>query len=84
MALGIEALDDFVASYLQKYIMGKWQDISLPLQEYMFASRLFDKANKREMSTSQCKWKIKVRQQRQLPGGRSVPQGYFGSGQRPR
>ncbi len=60
MALGIEQLDDFVASYLQRYPMGKWQDISLPLQEYMFASRLFDKANKREMSTSQCKWKLKV------------------------
>ncbi len=60
MALGIEQLDDFVASYLQKYIMGKWQDISSPLQEYMFASRLFDSANKREMSTSQAKWKLKV------------------------
>lgn len=61
MALGIEQLDDFVASYLQRYPMGKWQDISMPLQEYMFASRLFDKANKMEMSTSQCKWKLKVR-----------------------
>ena len=50
MALGIEQLDDFVASYLQKYPMGKWQDISLPLQEYYFASRLFDSANKKEMS----------------------------------
>lgn len=61
MALGIEQLDDFVASYLQKYPMGRWQDISSPLQEYMYASRLFDKANKKEMSTSQCKWKLKVR-----------------------
>jgi hypothetical protein len=61
MALGIEQLDDFVASYLQKYIMGKWQDISSPLQEYYFASRLFDSKNKREMSTSMAKWKLKVR-----------------------
>ncbi len=61
MALGIEQLDDFVASYLQDYPMGKWQDISSPLQEYYFASRLFDRANKREMSTSQAKWKLKVR-----------------------
>ena len=60
MALGIEGIDDFVASYLQKYPMGKWQDISSPLQEYLYASRLFDKANKNEMSTSRCKWKIKV------------------------
>lgn len=61
MALGIEQLDDFVAAYLQKYPMGKWQDISMPLQKYMYASRLFDQMNKREMSTSQCKWKLKVR-----------------------
>ena len=60
MALGIEQLDDFVASYLQKYPMGKWQDISSPLQEFMVASRLFVRANKREMATSQCKWKLKV------------------------
>ncbi len=60
MALGIEQVDDFVASYLQKYPMGKWQDISSVLQEYMFASRIFDGANKREMATSRCKWKLKV------------------------
>jgi len=60
MALGPEQLDDFVACYLQKYPMGKWQDISSILQEYMYASRIFDGANKRGMSTSQCKWKLKV------------------------
>jgi hypothetical protein len=61
MALGIEQIDDFVASYLQKYPMGKWQDISSPLQKYYYASRLFDGKSKREMSTSQAKWKLKVR-----------------------
>ncbi len=61
MALGIEQLDDFIHAYLQKYVMGKWQDISMPLQEYYFASRLFDRMKKAEMSTSQCKWKIEVR-----------------------
>lgn len=60
MALGIEELDDFVASYLQKYPMGKWQDISMPLQEYHFASRLFDRMEKAEMTTSMCKWKIET------------------------
>lgn len=60
MALGIEQLDDFVASYLQEYPMGKWQDISLPLQKYYYASRIFDRAKKREMSTSQAKWKLKI------------------------
>jgi len=60
MALGIEQLDDFIQAYLQRYVMGKWQDISLHLQEYMFASRLFDRAKKDEMSTAYCKWKLKV------------------------
>ena len=60
MALSIENLDDFIQSYLQDYIMGAWQDISSPLQNYMYASRIFDQANKREMSTSQAKWKLKV------------------------
>ncbi len=61
MALGIEQLDDFIHSYLQKYVMGKWQDISLPLQKYYFASRLFDKAKKEEMAGALCKWKLEVR-----------------------
>ncbi len=61
MALSIEQLDDFVHAYLQEYVMGEWQDISLPLQEYYFASRLFDKMKKAEMTTSLCKWKLEVR-----------------------
>ena len=60
MALSIEEFDDFVASYLQDYVMGRWQDISAPLQKYYFASRLFDPIKKREMSTSRAKWKLKV------------------------
>jgi len=60
MALSIADFDDFVESYLQDYIMGKWQDISSVLQEFMYASRIFDQANKRTMSTSQAKWKLKV------------------------
>lgn len=61
MALGIEQLDDFINAYLQKYVMGKWQDISLPLQKYYFASRLFDRAKKEEMVGALCKWKLEVR-----------------------
>jgi len=63
MALGIEQIDDFVASIHQKYIGEDRlaaQDISLPLQNYKYASRLFDPAGNNVMSTSQCKWKIKV------------------------
>lgn len=67
MALGIEQIDDFVNSIHQKFAGEeglKAQDISLPLQEYKFASRLFEGNLKKEtMSTSQCKWKLKVRHQ---------------------
>ena len=61
MALGIEQIDDFIQAYLQKYIMGKWQDISMPLQKYYFASRLFDTAKKDEIVGAYCKWKLEVR-----------------------
>ncbi len=66
MALGVEQIDDLVAGIHQKFTGEegrKAQDISLPLQEYKFASRLFDAAGKDEMATSQCKWKLKVRHQ---------------------
>ena len=64
MALGIEQFDDFVASIHQKFTGEERlaaQDISLPLQKYKFASRLFDGAKKEGMATSVCKWKLKVR-----------------------
>lgn len=64
MALGIEQIDDFVNSMHQKFAGEDWlaaQDISLPLQEYKYASRLFSGDLKKDtMSTSQCKWKVKV------------------------
>ncbi len=63
MALGIEQIDDFVNSIHQKFTGEDRlaaQDISLPLQGYKYASRLFDAIGKDEMSTSQCKWKLKV------------------------
>lgn len=64
MALGIEQIDDFVNSIHQKYTGEERlaaQDISLPLQKYKYASRLFDPMKKDEMSTSQCKFKLKVK-----------------------
>ena len=64
MALGIEQIDDFVAGIHQKFAGEERlaaQDISLPLQEYKYASRLFSGNLKKDtMSTSQCKWKVKV------------------------
>jgi len=63
MALQVEQLDDLVASIQQEYDgqPRSWQDISMPLQEYYFASRLFDKAKKDEMIGTRCKWKLEVR-----------------------
>ena len=67
MALGPEQIDDLVNSIHQKFIgedRMAAQDISLSLQKYYFASRLFEGDLKREvMSTTQCKWKLKVRHQ---------------------
>ncbi len=64
MALGIEQIDDFVAGIHQKFTGEDRlaaQDISLPLQEYKYASRLFTgNLRKDMMSTSQCKWKVKT------------------------
>ena len=62
MALGIEQIDDFVNGIHQRFTgedRRAAQDISLPLQHYKYASRLFDPMKKDEMSTSQCKFKIK-------------------------
>tara|TARA_Y100000593_G_scaffold26096_1_gene51892 strand:+ start:902 stop:2020 length:1119 start_codon:yes stop_codon:yes gene_type:complete len=65
MALGIEQIEDFVNSIHQKFAgedRRAAQDISLPLQQYKYASRLFTgNIQKDTMSTSQCKWKLKTK-----------------------
>lgn len=64
MALTIDQIDDFVASIHQEFAGQDRlaaQDISLPLQKYHYASRLFSgNLQKDSMSTSMCKWKVKV------------------------
>lgn len=64
MALGIEQIDDFVNSIHKTFAGNEYlaaQDLSLPLQEYKYASRLFSGNLKKDtMSTSSCKWKVKV------------------------
>jgi hypothetical protein len=63
MSVPIEELDDFVHSIHQKFDgePSRWQDISMPLQKYHFASRLFDRAKKDEIVGGRCRWKLKVR-----------------------
>jgi hypothetical protein len=59
--LNIEAIDDFVEAVQNKFKEGKWKDISLPLQKYHFASRLYNKARKNEIGGPRCEWKLRVR-----------------------
>ena len=58
--LGLNQIDDFVESVLHKYEKMRWQDISMNLQEYYFASRLFDKAGPAEAEGDLLEWKLQV------------------------
>ncbi len=60
MSVALSQLEILTESIQDNYVMGEWQDISLPLQEYMFAARLFDKAQKAEMGGERCKWKLET------------------------
>jgi hypothetical protein len=54
-------IDDFVEASLPKIVaQEKWNDISMDLQEYYFASRLFDKAEKEEMGGPSCRFELQV------------------------
>jgi len=60
MSVALSQLEILTESIQDNYVMGEWQDISMPLQEYYFASRLFDKAQKAEMGGERCKWKLET------------------------
>lgn len=62
MALGIEQLADFIHAVQQSYVgqPRSWQDISLPLQQYQFASRIINKVKKEEKGGAYIKWKIRT------------------------
>ncbi len=59
-SLSIEAIDDFVALTLDRYKKDEWVDISMPLQEYTFASRWFKSKKKPERGGPRLKWKLRV------------------------
>jgi hypothetical protein len=63
-----DQVDDFVNSVIHKYERMRWEDISLPLQEYYFASRIFDRAKAEEMSGDLLEFKL----QYQNPGNAMV------------
>lgn len=59
-ALGLNQIDDFLESVTHKYERMAWKDISMNLQEYYFASRLFDKAGPAEEEGDLLEWKLQV------------------------
>ena len=48
MALYHHQIDDFVELTLNRFKKNEWVDISLPLQEYKFAGRVFEAKKKAE------------------------------------
>jgi len=58
--LAIDQVDDFVEAVLHKYVKPDWKDISMPLQKYWFAERLFSKAKADEMEGDLLTWKLQI------------------------
>ena len=63
MALNLEQIDDFVELTLNRFKKDEWVDISLPLQQYHFASRWFKSKKKPERGGPLLEWKLRVRNQ---------------------
>lgn len=58
--LNINQVDDFLEVVRPKYELRNWADISMSLQEYYFASRLFDKAGADEMAGDKVTWRLQI------------------------
>ena len=58
--LGLNNIDDFLETVHPKYVVDRWQDISMNLQEYYFASRLFSKAAPDSMESDHVEWRVQV------------------------
>jgi hypothetical protein len=63
MALTHEQIDDFVNLTLNRYRKDEWVDISMPLQQYHFASRWFKSKMKPERGGPRLEWKLRVNNQ---------------------
>jgi hypothetical protein len=53
-------MDDFVKLTLDRFKKDEWVDISMPLQEYHFASRWFKSKQKPERGGPRLNWKLRV------------------------
>jgi hypothetical protein len=58
--LAVDQVDDFLESVLPKYVKMDWKDISMPLQKYWFAERLFSKAKADEMEGDHVEWRLQI------------------------
>lgn len=58
--LMVDQVDDFLEAVLHKYVKPAWKDISMPLQKYWFAERLFNRAEADSMDGDLVNWKLQV------------------------
>lgn len=58
--LGVNDVDDFLEAVHEKYVLRKWTDISMNLQKYYFASRLFNQAAADDMEGGTCSWRLQI------------------------
>jgi len=58
--LTVDQVDDFLEAVLHKYERSRWKDISMPLQKYWFAERLFSRAQADEVDGDLVNWKLQV------------------------
>jgi hypothetical protein len=63
MALYHHQIDDFVELTLNRFKKNEWVDISLPLQEYKFAGRVFEAKKKAERGGARLEWKLRTKNQ---------------------
>jgi hypothetical protein len=54
----LNQMDDFILANIPEYEYMSWQDISLPLQRYYYAQKLFSKAKPDEMDGAMLKWDV--------------------------
>lgn len=57
-AIQLQDIDDFIVANLPYYEKMSWEDISLPLQKYYYAQRLFSKAKPAEEDSYALMWDV--------------------------
>ena len=59
-SIPLNQMDDFLLANTPYYEKMDWQDISLPLQRYYYAQKLFGKAKPDEMDGALVKWDVQI------------------------